>query len=128
MNGVAAEMLPAPGEYGTVEYQPDTPAFSLGNHNPKSDLDWKMIRASELPGPGQYGPSNSPERPKTMAEMRKELRRWEEAVASLPEDGEFLPPCTSPYTRGRQRGASSSHGSRTPHSPLRSPAPGSGSP
>lgn len=54
--------VPGPGAYrNSSRYTPDTPSFSMGEHNPKSDLDWAILRASEMPGPGSYGATVPPE-------------------------------------------------------------------
>lgn len=71
----AAE-LPGPAQYEVgKEFKPDTPSFSMGNYNPKSQLELTIARASEMPGPGQYGMGDSvfKSRPRTVSELRRKV-------------------------------------------------------
>jgi hypothetical protein len=44
--------LPAPGVYGVWNPQMNGGKFNLAN--PKTPLDWQILQAQKLPGPGQY--------------------------------------------------------------------------
>ena len=50
------DILPGPGEYKLIDtwQQPGRGATKISDANPKSDVDWAIHRAKNLPGPGAY--------------------------------------------------------------------------
>ena len=47
----AAAKLPGPGEY-VLPNNPTSPVAKWGDQAPKSDVEWQIYRAKQLPGPG----------------------------------------------------------------------------
>lgn len=50
----AAGAAPGPGSYSVPSTLRHNGGYSMGRENPKSDLDWALLRAKQVPGPGQY--------------------------------------------------------------------------
>lgn len=48
------DVTPGPGEYVVPTTIGTQGGGTWGKHKPKSDLEWQMIRAAAVPGPGQY--------------------------------------------------------------------------
>lgn len=81
--------VPGPGAYSTASrYTPDTPSFSMGEHNPKSDVDWAILRASEMPGPGSYGATAPPAEAARRARALQQQLVKSGALAELEEEEE----------------------------------------
>ena len=61
---------PGPGSYTVPSTLDDSRGFRIGSHNPKSELEWQIQRAKQLPGPGAYN-TGSPVRqaPRTIKEV-----------------------------------------------------------
>ena len=53
-------ILPGPGEYynNKQDMANNTRGARWGKYKPKSDIDWIMYRSAQIPGPGQYTPSD----------------------------------------------------------------------
>lgn len=49
-----AGAAPGPGSYSVPSTLRRDGGYSMGEGNPKSDLDWALLRAKQVPGPGQY--------------------------------------------------------------------------
>eukprot|EP00753_Platysulcus_tardus_P011502 PLAT3294.10.p1 GENE.PLAT3294.10~~PLAT3294.10.p1 ORF type:complete len:795 (+),score=388.83 PLAT3294.10:104-2488(+) len=47
-------ILPGPGEYRVPSTVGNSAGGTWGRYNPKSDIDWLIMEAKDLPGPGQY--------------------------------------------------------------------------
>ena len=45
---------PCPGDYNLKGVAESKVGARIGNSNPKSDLEWKIYRAKQVPGPGEY--------------------------------------------------------------------------
>ena len=67
-----AAQIPGPGEYNP-EVIKSKACATFGNFNPPSDIDILIRRGGEEPGPGDYGKTTTPPRPKTLKVLRKEL-------------------------------------------------------
>ena len=46
--------MPGPGQYGRADAPRPSTGVLFSESNAKSDIEWKMYRASKIPGPGQY--------------------------------------------------------------------------
>ena len=45
--------LPGPGAHVLPKFQ-SSPVARWGTQNPKSDIEWQIYRAKQLPGPGKH--------------------------------------------------------------------------
>ena len=50
---VVRDIMPGPGEYSAPEIGKGGGA-AWGKYKPKSDVEWMMYRAAQIPGPGAY--------------------------------------------------------------------------
>jgi len=51
--------VPGPGTYNAQNTNHAAPSACISETSAKSDVEWKMLRASQLPGPGEYSTKNT---------------------------------------------------------------------
>jgi len=87
-------ITPGPGEYN-IDATPKGPkGGTWGKHKPKSDVEWKIYRAAQIPGPGQYKlpssvlvPGGTWGKHKPKSDVEWQMYR----AAQIPGPGEYQP-------------------------------------
>ena len=87
-------ITPGPGEYN-IDNAPKGPkGGTWGKHKPKSDVEWKIYRAAQIPGPGQYKlpssvlvPGGTWGKHKPKSDVEWQMYR----AAQIPGPGEYQP-------------------------------------
>lgn len=87
-------ITPGPGEYNLDSGPKGPKGGTWGKHKPKSDVEWKIYRAAQIPGPGQYKlpssvlvPGGTWGKHKPKSDVEWQMYR----AAQIPGPGEYQP-------------------------------------
>lgn len=87
-------ITPGPGEYNLDAGPKGPKGGTWGKHKPKSDVEWKIYRAAQIPGPGQYKlpssvlvPGGTWGKHKPKSDVEWQMYR----AAQIPGPGEYRP-------------------------------------
>ena len=107
-------ITPGPGEYNLDSGPKGPKGGTWGKHKPKSDVEWKIYRAAQIPGPGQYKlpssvlvPGGTWGKHKPKSDVEWQMYR----AAQIPGPGEYMP-------RALQSGVAVKFGNHNPPSDL----------